>query len=81
MFIHYGVATYNERQWATGTEDPDSFRPKALNCDQWIDAAVAAGMKYAVFTVKHTGGWCLWDSKHTTSHDMTAFKHHSGCVS
>jgi alpha-L-fucosidase len=32
-----------------------------------------AGMKYAVLTVKHTGGWCLWDSKYTT-HDITAFK-------
>jgi alpha-L-fucosidase len=28
-------------------------------------------MKYAVLTVKHTGGWCLWDSQHTT-HDITA---------
>jgi len=48
------------------------FRPVSVDCDQWLDSAVAAGMKYAVLTVKHTGGWCLWDSKHT-SHDATAF--------
>ena len=30
-------------------------------------------MKYAVLTVKHTEGYPLWDSAHTT-HDITAFK-------
>lgn len=59
LFIHFNMATFNERQWATGTEDPASFAPTALDCNQWIDAAVDAGMKYAVLTVKHTGGWCL----------------------
>lgn len=73
MFIHFGVASFNERQWATGHEDPASFAPTELDCGQWADAAKAAGMKYAVFTVKHTGGWPLWDSQHTT-HDITAFK-------
>lgn len=73
MFIHFGMATYYDRQWATGTEDPAGFRPESLDCGQWIDAAKTAGMKYAVMTVKHTGGWCLWDSKHTESHDATAF--------
>ena len=73
LFIHFNMATFNERQWATGTEDPASFTPTALDCNQWIDAAVDAGMKYAVLTVKHTGGWCLWDSGHTESHDITAF--------
>jgi hypothetical protein len=60
---HYNVATYNERQWANGHEDPATFAPAQLDCGQWADAAKAAGMKYAVLTVKHTGGWCLWDSQ------------------
>ena len=32
----------------------------------WISGSVTArdaGMKYAVLTAKHTGGFCLWDSK------------------
>lgn len=29
-------------------------------------------MTYAVFTVKHTSGWCLWQSD-TTTHGMQAF--------
>ena len=72
MFICYGLATFNERQWATGHEDPATFAPTQLDCGQWADAAKAAGMKYAVFTTKHTSGYALWDSKHTT-HDITAF--------
>jgi alpha-L-fucosidase len=73
MYIHYGLASYNQGQWATGYEDPGSFAPTQLDCGQWADAARAAGMKYAVLTTKHTSGYALWDSKHTT-HDITAFK-------
>jgi alpha-L-fucosidase len=76
MFIHFNVATYNEREWANGHEDPASFAPNQLDCGQWADAARSAGMKYAVLTVKHTGGWCLWDSQYTDSHDITAFKNY-----
>ena len=76
MFIHFNVATYHEREWASGYEDPATFAPDKLDCNQWADAANSAGMKYAVLTVKHTGGWSLWDSEHTSSHDMTAFKNY-----
>jgi alpha-L-fucosidase len=78
MFIHFNVATFHERQWATGYEDPTTFTPDELDCDQWIDAAASAGMQYAVLTVKHTGGWCLWDSKYTETHDLTAFVNYDG---
>lgn len=78
MFIHFNVATFHERQWATGYEDPATFTPDRLDCNQWIDAATSAGMQYAVLTVKHTGGWCLWDSKYTDTHDMTAFVNYKG---
>lgn len=74
MFIHFNMATFNEREWANGYEDPATFAPDRLDCAQWAGAAAAAGMKYAVLTVKHTGGWCLWDSRHTDSHDVAAFR-------
>ncbi len=73
MFIHFNVATYHERGWATGYEDPATFAPDKLDCEQWIRAAKSAGMRYAVLTVKHTGGWCLWPSEHTKSHNTSAF--------
>jgi len=72
LFLHFNMATYVNREWANGYEDPALFRPGKLNCGQWADLAHAAGMKYAVLTVKHTGGWCLWDSKHT-KHDISSF--------
>lgn len=75
MFIHFNIATFNEREWANGYEDPATFAPDKLDCNQWADAAKSAGMKYAVLTVKHTEGYPLWDSAHTT-HDITAFKNY-----
>jgi alpha-L-fucosidase len=72
MFIHFNLATYHEREWANGYEDPLTFAPDKLDCNQWAAACKAAGMNYAVLTVKHTEGYGLWDSQHT-SHDVTAF--------
>lgn len=68
MFIHYNMATYQGVQWVEGYPSPSEFDPgvETINTDAWADAAVAAGMKYAVLTVKHVGGFCLWDSKYTT---------------
>jgi alpha-L-fucosidase len=73
MFLHFNMGTYVNKEWATGYEDPLLFNPSKLDCRQWAKVIKSAGMNYAVLTVKHTGGWCLWDSKYTT-HDITAFK-------
>jgi alpha-L-fucosidase len=73
IFLHFNMGTYVNKEWATGYEDPLLFNPAKLDCGQWAAVAKAAGMKYGVLTVKHTGGWCLWDSKYT-AHDITAFK-------
>jgi alpha-L-fucosidase len=68
MFIHYNMATYKEVQWVSGYPSPSTFNPgvDTIDTDAWADAAVSAGMKYGVLTVKHVGGFCLWDSKYTT---------------
>jgi len=67
MFIHYNMATYKNTQWVAGYPDPSTFNPGGkVDTDAWADAAKAAGMKYAVLTAKHVGGFCLWDSKYTT---------------
>ncbi len=76
MFIHFNMATFHEVEWANGYEDPASFKPDQLDPEQWAKAAVAAGMQYAVLTVKHTGGWCLWDSSLTQTHAMSAFSNY-----
>jgi alpha-L-fucosidase len=67
MFIHYNMATYKGVQWVEGYPDPATFDPGGrIDTDAWADAAVSAGMTYGVLTAKHVGGFCLWDSKHTT---------------
>lgn len=68
MFIHYNMATYQNVEWVVGYPSPADFNPgvETIDTDGWADAAKAAGVKYAVLTTKHVGGFCLWDSKYTT---------------
>jgi len=75
MFLHYNMGTYAGVEWSDGKEDPLIFNPANLDCEQWADAAAAAKMKYAILTIKHTGGWCLWNSAHT-DHDIEMFKNY-----
>ncbi len=75
MFIHFNMSTFVPGGWASGKEDPLLFNPTEMDFGQWADAAKAAKMKYGILTVKHTGGWCLWDSA-TTDHDITMFKNY-----
>ncbi len=67
MFIHYNMATYKGVEWVAGYHSPADFNPGGkIDTDARADAAASAGMTYAVLTVKHVSGFCLWDSKHTT---------------
>jgi alpha-L-fucosidase len=67
MFIHFNLETFKGVQWVAGYHSPADFKPGGkVDTDAWADAAVSAGMKYAVLTAKHVSGFCLWDSKYTT---------------
>ncbi len=51
------------------------FNPVKFNAREWVKLAKAAGMKYLVFTAKHHGGFCMWDTKLTDYSIMnTPFK-------
>jgi alpha-L-fucosidase len=63
MFIHFNMNTFAGAEYDNGRLPAESFNPTDLDTDQWIRTASEAGMKYAVLTAKHTGGFCLWDSK------------------
>jgi len=52
------------------------FNPTKFDAKKWVEIAKNAGMKYMVFTAKHHGGFCMWNTKFTDYSIMhTPFKH------
>lgn len=58
--ICWSVGSFTNEEWTTANLDIDTFAPTGLDVDNWLDACVSAGMRYAVFTAKHHDGFALW---------------------
>ena len=43
MFLHFNMATFQDREWGDPASSPDLFHPTALDTDQWAAAARSAG--------------------------------------
>lgn len=72
MFIHFGMATFANVEWASPTTAANTFNPgSTLDVDQWLDNAKAAGMNYTAFTSKHHEGFAMWPSA-SQPHNITA---------
>jgi alpha-L-fucosidase len=51
------------------------FNPAKFDAKKWVEIAKNAGMKYMVFTAKHHGGFCMWNTRFTDYSIMhTPFK-------
>jgi alpha-L-fucosidase len=63
MFLHFNMATFQDREWGDPTTPVDLFRPTALDTDQWATAARSANMTWGCLTTRHHDGFCLWPTK------------------
>ena len=68
MFIHFNMATFQDREWG----DPDgpvaAFNPTHLDTDQWAACAKSAGMGYGCLTTKHHDGFPIWPTRTVPDH-------------
>jgi len=66
LIYHFDLAIAAKRFAGNNTVrermDPKLYNPTKLDTDQWIEAAKAAGAKYAVFTATHFNGFMQWQS-------------------
>jgi len=66
LLYHFDLTTYREdntdHSGGKPPIDPTVFTPTELNTDQWLEAAQAAGAKYAIFTASHETGFTNWQS-------------------
>ena len=63
MFLHFNMATFQDREWGDPTSPPDLFHPTALDTDQWAAAARSANMTWGCLTTRHHDGFCIWPTK------------------
>ncbi|WP_082469206.1 alpha-L-fucosidase [Sciscionella sediminilitoris] len=70
-FTHFGMNTFTDREWGSGTEDEAWFAPDRVEIEQWMRAYASAGAKQVMLTVKHHDGFVLYPSRYT-NHSIIA---------
>lgn len=68
MFVHFNMATFQDREWGDPNGAVEDFNPTQLDTDQWAAAAKSANMGYICLTTKHHDGFALWPTKTVSDH-------------
>jgi alpha-L-fucosidase len=70
MFIHFGMATWQGREYDNFSTDLSRINPTGINTDDWCKTAQAFGAKQIIFVAKHVGGFCWWPTS-TTDYNVS----------
>lgn len=70
-FIHFGINTFYDQEWGSGTEDPRLFDPSDLDPDLWVRSLRDAGFRTTIITLKHHDGFHLWPTRYS-GHSVAA---------
>lgn len=64
VVFHFDMPVFAPEGWKDYKQafDPNLYQPKKLDTDQWVEAAKAAGARYAIFTATHFNGFLQWQS-------------------
>lgn len=62
MFVHLAPNTWQDQEYDDRSTRLTEINPSELDTDQWASVALAMGAKYLVFTAKHVGGFCMWQT-------------------
>lgn len=67
IFLHYSMCTYTGCQWNTAVSPATNFTPPDAgpNATQWAATIKSLGATQVCLTVRHVGGFTLWDSATT----------------
>lgn len=75
LFVHFGMGTFQEEDWADPEVPISKFNPTKLDCRQWIKAAKSANMKFGCMSVKHHCGFCMWNTETTDYNSVNSAAH------
>lgn len=70
MFIHFGMATWQGREYDNFSTALSRINPTGINTDDWCKAAQSFGAKQIIFVAKHVGGFCWWPTG-TTDYNVS----------
>jgi alpha-L-fucosidase len=68
MFLHFNMATFQDREWGDPKSPTSLFDPNALDTDQWAAAARSANMTWGCLTTRHHDGFCIWPTRTEAAH-------------
>ena len=68
--VHWGLNTYEDREWGFGNADPAKLNPSKFDADKIVGACKDGGIRGLVVVAKHHDGFCLWPTK-TTDYNIS----------